>query len=171
MWRSTSPDDLFYDFETYEPLRGTGATQTFDDTPLNKIPVHIKSGAIIPLRANPTNTTTELRKQDFRLLVAPNLDGTATGYLYLDDGEALEPGEDVSYINFSYSDATLSSSGTFGYQTINMVRAVVLLGGDGSMNGTVMASLVEPFEIDLSGGRSGSRGRSAQEGLCKGTPT
>ena len=123
--------------------------QTLENISLDQIPVHIKGGAIIPLRSNPTNTTTELRKQDFRLIFAPGLDDKAMCYIYLDDGEALEPGENVSYITFTYSEGTLRSNGTFGYQTTNMVQEAVLLGQDGTSNKTVTASLMEPFEMNL----------------------
>ncbi|KAF2170443.1 glycoside hydrolase family 31 protein [Zasmidium cellare ATCC 36951] len=128
------PDDLFYDFETFAPIRGSAANHTLENVALDEIPVLIRGGAIIPLRANPANTTTEVRKQDFRLLVAPGLDGSARGYLYLDDGEALDPGEQTTFATFSYADedGVLRVNGTFGYQTDRIISEVVLLGMDGT---------------------------------------
>lgn len=145
------PDDLFYDFETYAPVRGSGSNQTFDDITLDEIPVHIRGGSVIPIRANPANTTTEVRKQDFRLIIAPGLNGTAQGYLYLDDGEALDPDDQRTFATFKYagSDGILRMNGTFGYQTDVIVSEVVLLGMEETTNKTVDLGFMGPFEVNL----------------------
>lgn len=121
------PDDIFYDFYTYEPIRGTGAYINLPDVPYTTIPLHYKGGNIIAQRAQSANTTTELRKQNFALVIAPSLQGTASGSLYLDDGVSLvQPS--TSYIQFSYARGKLDISGTFGYNAGVVIESITLLG-------------------------------------------
>jgi alpha-glucosidase len=103
------PDDLFYDFETLESLRGHGDFRTASEVSFNRIPLHIRGGCIVPLRVESANTTTELRSKDFELLVALGPDGTATGQLYVDDGVTIDGGKKV-HLNFSYAQGNLTSS-------------------------------------------------------------
>lgn len=74
------PDDLFYDFETYEPLRGHGENVTFDEISYTQIPSHIRGGSIIPMRVQSANTTTELRKKNFKILVSGDYDSSFFKY-------------------------------------------------------------------------------------------
>lgn len=119
------PPDTFYDFWTLRPV--TGGTQLhLTDVPFTSIPLHVRGGTIIPLRTDGANTTTQLRKLGFRLLVAPS-HGSANGSLYLDDGESLHPPA-TSEIEFTYTASTLRMSGTFHYDPGVSVEEVVLLG-------------------------------------------
>jgi len=134
------PDDQFYDFFTYKPMRGNGAYVTINDVSLTQIPVYIKGGSVIALRSDGANTTTALRLLDFNLVVAPGLDGTASGSLYLDDGVSIKQAT-TSVIHFAYDGTTLSMSGTFGYDVGSVqIANAILLGakstGPGSYNAT-----------------------------------
>ena len=126
------PNDLFYDFETLQSLRGQGKDITFHDVSYTQIPAHIRGGSIIPMRINSANTTTELRKQNFKILVAPGLDGTAAGSLYLDDGESLvKPA--ITNINFGYAkNGEFTMNGTFAYNPEVYIGSIVLLGVNGN---------------------------------------
>ena len=127
------PDDLFYDAESYQAVRGKGAKMTFSNVPYTKITTHIRGGSIIPMRAQSANTTTELRKQNFVAVVAPGLDGTAAGSLYLDDGDSLVQSA-ISDIQFTYSKkGVFSMSGSFGYNSGVVIESVVVLGVDSDM--------------------------------------
>lgn len=124
------PDDQFYDFFTFRPLRGQGGMVTLTNVPYTAIPLHIRGGSIIPLRVASANTTTEVRKQNFNIVVAPGLDGTAHGSLYLDQGDLLvQPS--YSNINFAYVNGTFSMSGHFGYNPGVVVETITLLGQSG----------------------------------------
>ncbi|GAB7347561.1 hypothetical protein MBLNU459_g4451t1 [Dothideomycetes sp. NU459] len=126
------PDDIFYDFFTLAPERGTGAWVTRHNVAWTDITVHLRGGSIVPLRAASANTTTELRKLDFDLVVAPGLDGKARGTLYLDDGVSLAQPQ-TSLVEFAYENGTLSVGGTFGYPAQVGIARVTLLGvGNGS---------------------------------------
>lgn len=69
------PDDRFYDLFTFAAVEGAAANITVD-VPITDIPVHIKSGSIIPMRNESAMTTTELRTKPFQLVVAPSRNGT-----------------------------------------------------------------------------------------------
>ncbi|KAF3058062.1 putative alpha/beta-glucosidase agdC [Daldinia childiae] len=141
------PDDIFYDFWTFEPVRGTGATVTTDNVMWTDIPVHIRGGTVLPLRTESANTTTLLRQNDFQIIVAPGLDGKAKGSLYLDDGDSLDVGDAKSDISFTWDGTTLKADGTFGYSTEVMVESVVVLGGEKPVTQKGPWSLDGPFEV------------------------
>lgn len=125
----------FYDYETFQPLRGHGERVAFDNVNFTQIPMHIKGGSIIPLRVESANTTTELRKNDFKLLIAPGLDGTASGSLYLDDGESLIQ-DGITDIEFRYSaDGIFVMNGTFEYDSGVSIESIVLLGQQSEPSG------------------------------------
>ena len=142
------PDDLFYDFFTYEPVRGTGSWVTLSDVNFTSIPVHIKGGSIIPIRQDGANTTTALRTLDFNLIVAAGLDGTAEGSLYLDDGISIVQNA-TSFIKFKYSKGTLSVTGTFTYDAGNVRIANAILPGETVSTIPVNKPLTGPFTIKL----------------------
>jgi alpha-glucosidase len=122
------PKDVWYDFWTGDRVVSAGEVKTVDGVGWGDIPVHIKGGSIIPMRARSANTTAELRKQHFAITVAPGADGTAKGELYLDDGESLDVGDRKSVISFTWDGHTLVASGVFGYDTDLVVESIVVLG-------------------------------------------
>ncbi|KAF2490057.1 hypothetical protein BU16DRAFT_169333 [Lophium mytilinum] len=121
------PNDIFYDFWTGERVQGNGSWVTLDDVPFTSIPLHVKGGSIIPLRASSANTTTELRKKDFVLWIAPNATDQAAGELYLDEGDAIEQPH-TSYITFTYDKGFFKMQGSYGYNTTSVISGVVVLG-------------------------------------------
>ncbi|KAH7082944.1 glycosyl hydrolases family 31-domain-containing protein [Paraphoma chrysanthemicola] len=132
------PKDTFYDYWTGARIDSPGTNVTVSNLTYTDIPIHIRGGSIIPHRMNAAYTTKALRQQDFYLLVAPGADGTATGSLYLDEGEKIEQ-PDASDITFTYKDGKLSTTGNFAYQGASgesvTVKQVVILGQEraGSM--------------------------------------
>lgn len=131
------PDDQFYDFFTYEPMRGNGGNLTITNVDFTAIPVHIRGGSIIPLRVDGADTTAALRMLDFNVLVAPGMDGAAKGSLYLDDGESLVQ-RATSEIMFAYDGTSLSMTGSFGYDMGNVKVAKVTVLGMKAMPKAVM---------------------------------
>ncbi|KAF5387031.1 hypothetical protein D9615_002119 [Tricholomella constricta] len=109
------PRDIFYDFTTLAPVQGTGAPTTLTNISFTQIPLHIKGGAVLPLRAQSAMTTAELRTRDFEFVVAPGTDGTASGALYIDDGESIAPPSATS-LKLTFKNGRLSVQGVFGYK-------------------------------------------------------
>ncbi|KXN83828.1 putative alpha/beta-glucosidase agdC [Leucoagaricus sp. SymC.cos] len=109
------PKDIFYDFVTLTPVKGTGSTVTLNNINFTTIPLHIKDGAVLPLRVQSDKTATALRKKDFEFVVAPGQDGTASGQLYMDDGESIT--------QRSTTLVKLDVRGSFGFATgVNVAR-------------------------------------------------
>ncbi|KAF9882435.1 alpha-glucosidase [Colletotrichum karsti] len=150
------PDDVFYDWYTHETIQGKGETVTLTDKNYTTIPLFIRGGSVLPLRANSAMTTTKLRQENFELLVAVNRDGTAKGQLYLDDGVSLEQAG-VTHITFDYKDGKVAVDGEFGYDAgIRVSKITLLNGGQQSGKREVAAKTVEvdkpltgPFVIDI----------------------
>jgi alpha-glucosidase len=122
------PNDLFYDLHTYTPVQGTGSKIILNDIDFTTIPLHIKSGAVIPIRSESAYTTTDVRTKPFSMIVAPTAGGEAAGELYLDDGDSIVQHE-TSEIKMAYAEKMLSIDGTFKYQAeSNMLQDVTILG-------------------------------------------
>lgn len=149
------PDDLFYDFYTHETVRGSGSMVTLTDVAYTTIPLYYKGGSIVALRANSANTTTELRKQDFSVVIAPGLNGTASGSLYLDEGNNIEQ-PDTSYITFTYdSSGRFAMTGSFGYDAGVSITSVTVLGSNSSSASSYSKrSTKVQTKIDLTGPHS-----------------
>jgi len=145
------PDDIFYDYYTHATVRGEGAEVTLTDVAYTSIPLYYKGGNIVALRAQSANTTTELRKQNFQLVIAPGLDGTASGELYLDDGDSIVQ-KSTSHIKFSYNkNRQFKMTGTFGYNAGVVIESVVVLGGDNSSAPAASARVKAQSSIPLTG--------------------
>ncbi|KAK0248374.1 hypothetical protein B0A54_17123 [Friedmanniomyces endolithicus] len=152
------PDDVFYDYYTHETVRGHGAMVTLTDVAYTTIPLYYKGGSIVALRANSANTTTELRKQDFSIVIAPGLNGTASGSLYLDDGVSIEQAA-MSYIDFKYdASGHFAMTGTFGYDAGVSITSITVLGGNSNSTaasaGAYSKVAVKAMSIPLTGPRS-----------------
>jgi alpha-glucosidase len=130
------PDDVFYDFWTFERVVGTGSWVNITDVGFDSIPLHIRGGSILPLRAESANTTTELRKKDFVLWIAPNGTNQASGSLYLDDGDSLVQNA-TSSIAFTYDNGRFEMGRTFGYESGVVIKNITVLGTGQSAQGPI----------------------------------
>lgn len=142
------PDDIFYDAWTYKLISTKAQTMNITNQSTSDIPVFYRGGYIIAMRENSAMTTTDLRKQNFNVVVIPGRSNEANGNLYLDDGESLVQ-DAVTFVDFSYSNGTFSMSGksvndtTYAYQTNCTIATITLLGVDSAPSG---------FEVDGNAG-------------------
>lgn len=159
------PNDVFYDWYTGARVNTTGGYTTIADQNLTDIPLFLRGGVIVPLRAESAMTTTELREKDFELLIPLGADGTASGQLYLDDGVSLDQGGATTFVQFSYAGGKLAATGSFGYSTAVNISKVTILGSEsgsgnataavkdavsGSLSFSLGKPLTEGFEVELS---------------------
>ena len=79
---------VYYDWYTQAPVNVIPGQNMTIDAPLGHIPVYIRGGYVIPMQ-EPAMTTSAARSTPWGVLVALGLEGTATGNLYIDDGESL----------------------------------------------------------------------------------
>ncbi|KAG6001202.1 hypothetical protein E4U21_004623 [Claviceps maximensis] len=144
------PDDIFYDFYTHEKILGSGKNITKENQGLTDIPLFLRGGVIVPMRVKSAMTTADVREEDFELIIPVGKDGTAKGYLYLDDGESLHP-EATSEIEFEYNKGRLVVHGSFEYKTNIKLVKITLLGVDGtderSTSMAVDKPLSQPFTL------------------------
>lgn len=127
------PDDIFYEWGTGKPVRGHGEYVSAD-VDVTEITLHYKGGIIYPQRVESANTTTALRRKGFNIVVAPGLDGSAEGSLYLDDGESVVQ-DAVSEIDFKYADGRFSMTGSFDFDASVNIEAITILGVEHEPNG------------------------------------
>jgi alpha-glucosidase len=121
------PQDTFYDFATLAPVQGAGSNINLGNVNFTQIPLHIKSGVVLPLRAQSAMTTKALRKNDFEFIVASNDHGEASGSLYIDDGESLVQAASTQ-VKMSFKKGKLDVSGSFGFATGVNVSRIRFLG-------------------------------------------
>ncbi|KAI0885492.1 glycoside hydrolase family 31 protein [Annulohypoxylon maeteangense] len=125
------PDDIFYDWYTHEKVVGEGKAITVENQEWTDLPLYLRGGVIVPVRAESANTTTALRTKPFEIIVPVGKDGKASGRLYLDDGVSIEQAG-ISDITLEYADGVLTASGTFGYKADELrVTKVTFLGVGG----------------------------------------
>ncbi|EXJ62126.1 alpha-glucosidase [Cladophialophora yegresii CBS 114405] len=82
--------DTYYDWYNKSPIPAPNTKNTTIAAPLGHIPVFIRGGSILATQQM-AMTTRAARDTSWSILVAPGIDGSATGSLYLDDGESLAP--------------------------------------------------------------------------------
>ncbi|PNP42332.1 hypothetical protein TGAMA5MH_06014 [Trichoderma gamsii] len=126
------PDDIFYDWYTHAQIAGGATNHLITGVDTTSIPLFIRGGVIMPLRIKSTNTTTELRKQNFELLIPLDASGSATGELYLDDGESINQ-KAITHVTFTYKKGLFILGGTFDLRVPFVISKVTILGGSSAV--------------------------------------
>ncbi|KAK4241561.1 hypothetical protein C8A03DRAFT_30285 [Achaetomium macrosporum] len=91
---------IWYDWYTLTAVEDVKPGQNVTiDAPLGHIPLYLRGGNVVAIQ-EPGMTTAQSRQNPWGLIVALDKEGCATGSLYLDDGESLEPSA-VTWVQFS----------------------------------------------------------------------
>ena len=101
-------EEIYYDYFDYEQYAGHGKQQV--SAPLEKIPLLMQGGHIIPRKDRPRRSSGLMQWDPYTLVVVLSKSGTASGELYVDDGETFDY-QSGAYIHrsFAFSDAKLTS--------------------------------------------------------------
>ncbi|KAI8867416.1 hypothetical protein GQ42DRAFT_56104 [Ramicandelaber brevisporus] len=105
----------WYDWHTYAPLPSPNPKESgfrIVKAPIEKIPVFLRSGAIVPTRERARRSSSAMARDPFTLTIAVNNSGKARGELYVDDGFSydFETKNDFVHREFSFEKNTLSSA-------------------------------------------------------------
>ncbi|KAH8591036.1 putative glucosidase 2 subunit alpha [Bisporella sp. PMI_857] len=124
------PDnEIYYDYFDYKTYHGQGKHNIL--TPLDKIPLLMQGGHIVPRKDRPRRSSGLMKFDPYTLVIALNKAGTAQGELYVDDGESFDY-ESGAYIHrsFSFGNGVLFSKdiGTKGKLTDKYLKTMKNVG-------------------------------------------
>ncbi|NXW53314.1 SUIS protein, partial [Eurystomus gularis] len=102
------PEASWFDYYTVLPSTWKKNYATVA-APLNKIPLFIRGGYILPEQA-PATTTTKSRLNPFSLIIALDEQGEASGSLFWDDGDSIDTIEKENYFLAKYTFSKVSSN-------------------------------------------------------------
>ncbi len=133
---------VWYDWYTLAKVDAAAGENKTLDAPLVYQPIFVRGGYILPLQ-EAGNTTSTSRKMPWSLLIALDKQGEAQGELYLDDGLSMQQAA-TKYIEFSYSNGTLSAKVSGSYED-----------GLALANITIAGCTAQPDSVEISiGGKS-----------------
>ena len=92
--------EVYYDWYTHEVVEATAGENVTIPAPVGHIPVFVRGGHMIAMQ-EAKMTTREARASSWSLLVALGLEGTASGAVYVDDGESVVP-DATLYVEVSF---------------------------------------------------------------------
>jgi alpha-glucosidase len=119
--------EIWYDWYTQSAITGVSPGQNVTiPAPLGHIPVYVRGGSVLPMQ-EPGYTTQASRNNPWGVLVALNKEGTASGSLYVDDGQSLRPNATLE-VEFVVADSALYSSTRGTYVDTNAMANVTVLG-------------------------------------------
>jgi alpha-glucosidase len=82
--------EVWYDWYNQSAVTAGPSENVTIDAPLGHIPVYVRGASILPIQ-EPALTTAASRRNPWGLLVGLSSEGAASGILYVDDGESLQP--------------------------------------------------------------------------------
>lgn len=118
--------EIWYDWYTRTAVDAQPGFNKTIQAPLGHIPVYVRGGSILPMQ-EPALTIRDARQTPWALLAALGSDGTASGQLYLDDGESLHPDATLK-VDFEASRSSLSVSADGDWEEANPLANVTILG-------------------------------------------
>lgn len=104
------PNSRFYSYHDGREVNVRGEFQTLS-APLDFIPLHLHGGSILPTQ-EPARNTQLARENPLGLIIVLDESGSASGDLYYDDGDVIDPHSKGLYFlaKYTYTSRTLSMS-------------------------------------------------------------
>jgi alpha-glucosidase len=136
--------EVWYDWYTQTAVHAQPGVNTTIPAPLGHIPVFVRGGSILPMQ-EPALTTRDARNTPWSLLASLSNKGTASGELYLDDGESIYPDATLN-VMFHATDSSLSAMSRGNWKEMNPLSQVTVLGvsrkpGKVTFNGKAVPAL------------------------------
>lgn len=117
---------LWYDWYTQTAVNAKPDVNTIIHAPLGHIPLYLRGGSVIPMQG-PALTTRAVRNTNWGILAALSSNKTATGELYLDDGQSLHPNVTMD-VRFHANRTSLSAAARGSWVEGNPLANVTVLG-------------------------------------------
>jgi alpha-glucosidase len=132
---------IWYDWYNQTAISAAPGANVTMDAPLGHINVHIRGGSVLP-QQEPGLTTTAVRSSTWSVICALSAQGTATGSLYIDDGESIIQ-KATLLVDFTAENKRLYASARGLWQEKNPLANVTVLGVQSapahvSLNGMVL---------------------------------
>lgn len=118
--------EVWYDWYTQEAVDAQPGENKTIPAPLGHIPVYVRGGAILP-QQEALYTTAQSRNSSWSLLCALDASGSATGQIYIDDGESLVP-EATLLVDLTAANGSLYASARGTYEDTNALANVTVMG-------------------------------------------
>ncbi|XP_063295320.1 neutral alpha-glucosidase C [Pelobates fuscus] len=125
------PKELWYNFRNYKCIKGQRKQKV--GVTLDEIPVYQRGGSIIPMHTAVGKSTGWMEETPYKLHVALNSKGSASGELYVDDGHSFKYQHDRMFIyrHFTFQKNVLScksakNTGHFSRECI--LKKVLVMG-------------------------------------------
>lgn len=118
--------EIWYDWYTHKAVDAKPGVNTTIPAPLGHIPVFLRGGSVIPMQ-EPALTTREARKTPWSLLAALDGKKSASGQLYLDDGESMSPNATLE-VAFQVGNSSISAVSRGNWKEANPLANVTVLG-------------------------------------------
>lgn len=123
---NASKNEIYYDWYTQSPISPSLTGNVTISAPLGHIPIYIRGGAVLATQPMAL-TTRDARKLPWSVLVALDASGSANGYLYLDDGESLNP-EAIKEVEFEANGTSLTAKVVGGFEDGVPLANVTVMG-------------------------------------------
>ncbi len=133
---------VYYDWYTQSPVNASAGQNMTIPAPVGHIPVYIRGGHVLPTQ-EPALVTRDARKNPWGLLVALGTESTASGSLYIDDGESLVQNATL-YVEFTASANALHASARGTYMDTNPLANITVMGVQQSVTNVTLNGVGVP---------------------------
>lgn len=118
--------EIWYDWYNQTAVNAQPGVNTTISAPLGHIPVYLRGGYVVPMQ-EPALTTRDARNSPWSLVAS--LDGaqSATGQLYLDDGESVEQNA-TRTVKFTANQSSISAFSEGDFEDTNKLANITILG-------------------------------------------